>query len=128
VGRPLFLNVVGCCYNLSSFCNNLHGHAEGGRVRYSFSKCFAVDRRDIVVPNGVVLPYDSSLATTRPSSAKSSKAKHLSMKGKEQALQANARTTIDFATTTMKKVEQIAQQNAFGFLLEYKLIAHVRHS
>lgn len=73
--------------------------------------------------NDVVFPSNSSLATTRPPGAKSSKAEHLNMKGKEQALQTNARTTIDFAIATMKKAEQIAQPNAFSlFTLEFKLI------
>lgn len=45
------------------------------------------------------------------------------MKGKEQALRANAKTASDFATATMKKAEQITQQNAFNlFTLEDKFI------
>lgn len=40
-------------------------------------------------------------------------------KGKEHANRANARATIDFATRTIQKVEQIEQQNAFNlFTLE----------
>jgi hypothetical protein len=74
------------------------------------------DRRDDVSPNGDVLHTDSSLA-------KSSKIDHLHMKVKEQALRANAEATIDFATTTLKKTEQIAPQNTFNLCtLEDKLI------
>ena len=49
----------------------------------------------------------------------------LNMKVKEQTLRAKtkAKATIDFAVATMKKGEQMAQQNAFHiFLLEDKLI------
>ena len=41
----------------------------------------------------------------------------------EQTLCANAKATIDFAATTLKKAEQIAQQNTFSLLtLEDQLI------
>ena len=82
-----------------------------------------VDRRDVVSPNGDVLPTESAPAQIRPQGAKSSKAEHLNNKGKEQALRANAKATIDFDAATLKKAEQIAQQNTFSlFTLEDKFI------
>ena len=68
-----------------------------------------VDRRDVVSPNGDVLPTELASAQVRPQGAKSSKAEHLNTKVKEQALHANAKTTIDFAVAALKKAEQIAQ-------------------
>ena len=48
---------------------------------------------------------------------------HAHGKGKEQALRANAKATIDFVAATLKKAEQIAQQNIFSlFTLEDKNI------
>ena len=82
-----------------------------------------VDRNDVVPPNGDVLPTVSSPAQIRPQGAKSSKTDHLNMQVKKQALHANAKTTIEFADATMKKAEQIAQQNTFNLCtLEDKLI------
>jgi hypothetical protein len=76
-----------------------------------------VDRRDVVSPNGDVLPTEPSPAQLRPQGAKSSKADiHLNTK-------VNAKATIDFVVAALKKVEQIAQQNTFSlFTLEDKLI------
>ena len=67
-----------------------------------------VDRRDVVSPNGDILPTDSSPAQIRPQRAKSSKTDHLNMKVKEQTLRANAKAMIDFAAATLKKSEKIA--------------------
>jgi hypothetical protein len=84
-----------------------------------------VDRRDVLSPNpnAEALPTVSAPAQIRPQGAKSSKAEHLNSKVKEQALRANAKATTDFALATLKKAEQIAQQNAFSlFTLEDRLI------
>ena len=54
-----------------------------------------MDRRAIVI--------DSLFVELRPRGAKSSKVEDLNMKVKEHALCTSAKTTIDFATTTMKK-------------------------
>jgi hypothetical protein len=86
-----------------------------------------VDRRDVSSPNpnAEALPIESALAPAhiRPQGAKSSKAEHANSKVKEQALRANAKATSEFAAATLKKAEQIAQQNAFSlFTLEDRLI------
>ena len=82
-----------------------------------------VDRRDLLSPNGEGPSAKSPPAQIRPQGAKSSKADHLHIKGKEQALCANAKIIIDFVVATLKKAEQIAQQNKFSLsTLEDKLI------
>ena len=88
-----------------------------------------VDRRDLLSPNGQppstesVPGHTTPPAHTRPQGAKSSKIDHAHGKGKEQALRANAKATTDFAAATLKKAEQIAQQNTFSlFTLEDKNI------
>ena len=82
-----------------------------------------VDRRDVLSSNGEALPTEPAPAHIRPQGAKSSKAEHLNSKVKEQALRANAKATTEFAAATLKKAEQIAQQNTFSlFTLEDKLI------
>ena len=59
----------------------------------------------------------------RPQGRKSAKGEHKEMREKEAALRVNARATTDFAQATLKKAEQIAQQNAFSlFMLEDSLI------
>jgi hypothetical protein len=82
-----------------------------------------VDRRDLLSPNGQAPSTESPPAQTRPHGAKSSKNEHAHNKGNEQALRANAKATTDFAAATLKKAEQIAQQNIFSlFTLEDKNI------
>lgn len=61
-----------------------------------------MDRRATITPTRVVVT-DSSFVELRPRGAKSSKVEHLNMKVKEHASCASAKTTIDFATTIMKK-------------------------
>ena len=66
---------------------------------------------------------DPNVNLHRPQGSKSAKGEHKEMREKEAALRANARATADFATATLKKAEQIAQQNAFSlFTLEEGLI------
>ena len=83
-----------------------------------------VDRREANSPElqpreGV----DPNVNLQRPQGGKSSKGEHKEMREMEAALRANARATTDFATATLKKAEQIAQQNAFSlFTLEDYLI------
>jgi hypothetical protein len=86
-----------------------------------------VDRRDVLSPNPNAEgpPTESAPAPAHipPQGAKSSKADHANSKVKEQALRANAKATSEFAAATLKKAEQIAQQNAFSlFTLEDRLI------
>ena len=86
-----------------------------------------VDRRDALsppTPNAESRPTESVPAPAhRPQGSKSSKSDHLNSKVKEHALRANAKATTDFALATLKKAEQIAQQNAFSlFTLEDRLI------
>ena len=82
-----------------------------------------VDRRDLLSLNGEAPSTDSPPAHIRPQAAKSSKNEHAHSKGKEQVLRANAKDTTDFAAATLKKAEQIAQQNTFSlFTLEDKNI------
>ena len=79
---------------------------------------------DVVSSNGEALPTESAPAQIQPLGFKSSKVEHLNNKVKEHALRANAKTTIDFADATLKKDEQIAQQNIFSlFTIEDKLIS-----
>ena len=75
-----------------------------------------VDRRDLLSPNGQAPSTESPPAQTRPQGAKSLKMDHAHGKGKEQALRANAKATTNFAAVTLKKAEQIAQQNTFHCL------------
>ena len=82
-----------------------------------------VDRRDLVSPNSEALPTELAPAHIRLQGAKSSKAMHLHNKVKKQALRANAKAMNDFVAATLKKAEQIAQQNTFSlFTLEDRLI------
>ena len=83
-----------------------------------------VDRREANSPDeqpreGV----DANVNLHMPQGGKLAKFEHKDMREKEAALRANARATTDFAQTTLKKAEQIAQQNAFSlFMLEDSLI------
>jgi hypothetical protein len=83
-----------------------------------------VDRREANSPElqpreGV----DGNVNLHRPQGGKSAKGEHKEMREKEAALRANARATAEFAQATLKKAEQIAQQNAFSlFTLEDSLI------
>ena len=83
-----------------------------------------VDRREANSPElqpreGV----DGNMNLHRPQGGKSTKGEHKEMREKEAALRTNARATADFAQTTLKKAEQIAQQNAFSlFMVEDSLI------
>ena len=90
------------------------GKRKAGGFDHPSPNVFPVDRRDLVSPNGEALPTKSALAHIRPQGAKSTKFEHLHSKSKEQALRANAKATTDFAQATLKKAEQIAQQNAFS--------------
>jgi hypothetical protein len=66
---------------------------------------------------------DGNVNLHRPQGGKSAKGEHKEMREKETALRANARATAQFAQATLKKAEQIAQQNAFSlFTLEDSLI------
>jgi hypothetical protein len=99
----------------------------GGGIDLPAPNPLPVDRRDQLSPNGEALPSQSSPppapAQIRPQGSKSAKADHLNVRVKEQALRDNAKATIDFAAATLKKAEQIAQQNTFSlFTLEDRLI------
>ena len=66
---------------------------------------------------------DGNVNLHKPQGAKSAKGEHKEMREKEATLRVNAITTTQFAQATLKKVEQIAQQNAFSlFTLEDSLI------
>ena len=81
-----------------------------------------VDRREANSPQpreGI----DANVNLQRPQGGKAAKGEHKEMREKEAALRANVRATADFALATLKKAEQIAQQNAFSlFTLEDSLI------
>jgi hypothetical protein len=83
-----------------------------------------IDRREANSPElqpreGV----DGNVNLHMPQGGKSAKGEHKEMRKKETALRANARATAEFAQATLKKAEQIAQQNAFSlFTLEDSLI------
>ena len=99
------------------------GKRKGGGFDPPSREGLPVDRRDLLSPNGQAPFTESPPAQTRPHGAKSSKNEHAHSKGKEQALRANAKATTDFAAATLKKAEQIAQQNTFSlFTLEDKNI------
>ena len=76
-----------------------------------------VDRRNLVSPKGEALPTESAPAHIRPQGAKSAKAEHLHSKVKEQTLRSNAKATNDFAQATLKKTEQIVQQNVYSLFI-----------
>ena len=94
--------------NYPRFATIFMGKRKAGGFDLPAPNLLPVDRRDLVSPNGEALPTESAPAQIRPQGAKSSKAEHLNNKVKEQVLRANAKTTIDFAAATLKKVEQIA--------------------
>ena len=105
------------------FATIFMGKRKAGGFELPSPNALPVDRRDLLSPNGEAISTESPPTQIRPQGAKSSKADHLHSKGKEQALRANAKTMIDFAAATLKKAEQIAQQNTFSlFTLEDKLI------
>ena len=97
-----------------------------GSKRKAPSPCsdLPVDRREANSPE--LQPHegvDGSVNLHRPQGGKSAKVDHKEMREKEAALRANARATTDFALATLKKAEQIAQQNAFSlFTLEDSMI------
>jgi hypothetical protein len=125
-GKPFVLKH--CWLLLKSyprFAANFMGKRKAGGFDLPAPNPLPVDRRDLVSPNGEALPSESAPAPApiRPQGSKSSKADHLNLRVKDQALRANAKATIDFVAATLKKAEQIAQQNTFSlFTLEDRLI------
>ena len=97
------------------FASIFMGKRKAGGFDLPAQNALPVDRCNLVSPNGEALPTASAPtpAHIRPQGAKSSKDEHLHNKVKEHALRANAKATNDFATATLKKAEQIAQQNTF---------------
>lgn len=83
-----------------------------------------IDCCDVVTPSEAFIPSESSHAPAQPQGAKSSKTNHLNLKVKEiAAVDANAKTTVDFVATTVKKIEQIAHQNILSlFTLKDMLV------
>jgi hypothetical protein len=71
------------------------------------SNALPIDCCDVVTPSEAFIPSKSSHAPTQPQGAKSLRTNHLNLKVKEIAVHANAKATIDFAATTVKKIEQI---------------------
>ena len=111
--------------NYPRFAAIFMGKRKAGGFDPSTPNTLHIDRRDLLSPNGEAPSTDSPPAHIRPQAAKSSKNEHAHSKGKEQALRANAKDTTDFAAATLKKAEQIAQQNTFSlFTLEDKNITY----
>jgi hypothetical protein len=109
--------------NYPRFAAIFMGKRKGGGFDSPSREGLSVDRRDLLSPNGQAPSTESPPAQRRPQGAKSVKNEHAQSKGKEQALRANAKATIDFAAATLKKTEQIAQQNICSlFTLEDKNI------
>lgn len=105
------------------FATIFMGKRKAGGFELPSPNALPMDCRDLLSPNGEAISTESPPAQIWLQGAKSSKADHLHSKGKEQALRANAKATIDFVVATLKKAKQIAQQNTFSlFTLEDKLI------
>ena len=102
------------------FATIFYGRKKAGGYEILAPNVLLVDHHTSFASNGDVHDAPNlAHAEIKPPSAKSTKVDHRNMKVKEVALRANAKVTIDFVDTIMKKIEQITQQNVFIlFILE----------